>query len=265
MPKVDIRRRNHIIEHRKQGRPVLFGHGFGCDQLIWEPVISFMPATIAPITFDHVGCGRSDFRAYTLKKYSDLNGYVDDLIEVIEALNCGAIDFVGHSVGGMMAMLASIKRPDLFGKIIAIGPSPRYLNDGDYEGGFEREDIIELLSMMERNHFEWAGYLAPIVMKNSHRPELADELRKSFANADPVISRKFAEAVFLSDNRDKLSQIPVPITLLYCDVDVIVPLEVINFMAQQIPHVTLVRLDAIGHYPHLSAPENVSQEILANL
>ena len=261
----NIQHRNYVIKHRERGTPVLFGHGFGCDQVIWLPVISQLPEEVLPITFDYVGCGRSDFSAYSKEKYCDFSGYVADLIDVIESLNVGAITYVGHSVSGMIGMLASIERPDLFQQIIAIGPSPRYLNDPDYDGGFEREDIIELLSMMERNHFEWAGYLAPIVMKNSHRPELAEQLRDSFANSNPEISRQFAEVVFLSDNRDLLPQVKTPVKLMYCDVDVIVPEAVIQYMAKKIPQTQLIKLNATGHYPHVSSPEVVSQAIMANI
>lgn len=260
-----IKRRNFITEHRTQGTPVVFGHGFGCDQLIWLPVISNLPDTIAPITFDYVGCGRSDFNAYCKERYSEFSGYVTDLIEVIEELNIGAIDYVGHSVSGMIGMLAAIQRPELFKQIIAIGPSPRYLNEPGYGGGFEYDDIVELLSMMERNHFEWAGYLAPMVMKNSHQPDLAEQIRKSFANSNPEMSRQFAEVVFLSDNRKFLSQISVPVTLMYCETDAIVPVEVMTYMAERIPETKLVELDAAGHYPHVSAPKAVCQAIIANL
>lgn len=260
-----VQQRNFVVKHRSQGRPVVFGHGFGCDQLIWLPVINQLPDSIAPITFDYVGCGRSDFAAYDKNKYASFDGYVQDLIDVLDDLSFGEVDFVGHSVSGMIGMLAAIKRPDLFRKIIAIGPSPMYLNEPDYEGGFEREDILELLSMMERNHFEWAGYLAPIVMENSQRPELAEQLRKSFANSNPQISRQFAEVLFLSDNRHWLSQVPVPVVLLFCELDVIVPSSVINYMAQNLPNNTMVQLDATGHYPHVSAPEATCQAIMANL
>ncbi|RUO49056.1 alpha/beta fold hydrolase [Pseudidiomarina donghaiensis] len=261
----DIKQRNCITVHSDQGRPVVFGHGFGCDQLIWLPVIGQLPKSVAPITFDFMGCGRSDFSAYDKEKYGSFNGYVQDLIDVIEALNLGAVDYIGHSVAGMIGMLAAVKRPDLFKQIIAIGPSPKYLNDADYQGGFEREDIIDLLSMMERNHFEWAGYLAPIVMENSQRPELAEQLRKSFANSNPEISRRFAEVLFLSDNREHLKHVPVPVTLMYCAVDVIVPVGVIEYMAAQIPHSKMAELNAAGHYPHVSSPQEVSQAIMAIL
>lgn len=261
----NIEQRNAVTRHRVAGKPILLGHGFGCDQLIWLPVIGHLPESIAPITFDYVGCGRSDFSAHSYRKYSNFDGYVSDLIEVIEALNVGPVDFVGHSVSGMIGMLAAIKRPDLFKQIIAIGPSPRYLNDVDYEGGFEREDILELLSMMERNHFEWAGYFAPIVMENSQRPEFAEQLRKSFANSNPDISRQFAEVLFLSDNREFLGQVPVHVKLMYCEVDVIVPVSVINYMAEHIPNCSMIELAAAGHYPHVSAPTEVAQAIMANL
>ena len=272
MPANQILSRYCVTQHVQQVNPndsvptrVLFGHGFGCDQLIWTPLLAELPSTIAPVTFDFCGCGRSDFSYYDAETYSSFTGYVNDLIAVIEALECGPIHYVGHSVGGMIGMLASIKRPDLFRQIIAIGPSPRYLDTDNYQGGFKLDEINELLSLMERNHFEWAGYLAPIVMKNSHRPELSEQLRQSFANADPAISRRFAELVFLTDNRSLLPQITVPVSILYCDVDVIVPTAVIDYMAAKIPHCDTAKIGCSGHYPHVSSPQLVCDKIMACL
>ncbi|MFC0445976.1 alpha/beta fold hydrolase [Pseudidiomarina halophila] len=254
--------RNHVQEFGEGDETIVLCHGFGCDQQIWLPVIAHLGSRHRVITFDFVGCGRSDFAAYSIERYQTLKGYVQDLLEVLDALGSPKVTLVGHSVGGLIGFLAAIQRPELFRQIIAIGPSPRYLDDPpEYEGGFTAEDIGQLLAMMERNHFEWAGYLAPIVMKNAHRPELAERLKESFANSDPKISRRFAEATFYCDHREELKHVPVPVKLLYCEQDVIVPTEVIAFIADHLPDCESIQLNAAGHYPHMSHPEQVAGTI----
>ncbi|WP_258239797.1 alpha/beta fold hydrolase [Pseudidiomarina homiensis] len=262
LDKSAIWQRNKVTLHGNGPQILVLGHGFGCDQQIWLPMIASLGPDFTVVTFDHVGCGRSDLSAFTEEDYATLHGYKRDLIEILETLEGEDITLVGHSVSGLISMLVAIERPDLMSSLVAIGPSPRYIDDPPhYNGGFEEEDIEQLLAMMQRNHFEWAGYLAPIVMKNTHRPELAERLRDSFANANPAISRKFAESTFYCDHRRDLAKVPVPVGLMYCEEDVIVPVEVIDFMADAIPHCDKILLDANGHYPHMSHPEQVASEI----
>ncbi|MCK7542724.1 alpha/beta hydrolase [Marinobacter bryozoorum] len=262
----DVIRRNHVQTLGEGDHTLVLAHGFGCDHQIWQPVAEALAPDFRLVLFDITGCGQSDLGAWDRSRHSSLHGYAEDLVEVLAASSSDPVTLVGHSVSGTIAMLASRKAPHHFRQIIAIGPSPRYINDPpDYHGGFEERDILDLLDMMEHNYFEWAGYLSPLAMANSHRPELADKLRQSFAAADPVISRKFAEATFLSDVRHLLPSVPVPVDILYTEQDVIVPPEVVAYLGDHLPACRTTRLGATGHYPHMSNPGAVVTGIRAAL
>lgn len=247
---------------------MLFAHGFGCDQNMWRFITPAFRHKYQLILFDHVGSGKSEAAAYNSEKYSDLNGYANDVLDIVTTLNLNNIIFVGHSVSCMIGLLASLKQPERFDNMIFIGPSARYINDLPfYIGGFEKKDIEELLETMERNYIGWANFLAPAIMKNPDRPELGEELTGSFCSTDPIIARQFAEVTFLSDNRQDLSKLSIPALILQCSDDLIAPLEVGNYLQQQIAGSTLKIMKATGHCPHMSAPEETIEllnEYLSN-
>ncbi|WP_172254782.1 alpha/beta fold hydrolase [Saccharibacillus deserti] len=235
---------------------MVFGHGFGCDQEMWRLVAPRFAGRFRVVLFDYVGSGRSALDQYDPAKYAHLNGYASDLLDVMDALQLKDAVFVGHSVSSMIGALASIRRPDYFSRIIMVGPSPRYLNDlPDYYGGFDREDIDELLEMMQLNFSGWASYMAPAAMKNTERAELAKELERQFASRDPRIARQFAEVTFYCDCRDILSEVTVPTLILQCSEDSIAPIEVGDFLHRNLHDSTLNRMTAKGHYPQLSQPD----------
>lgn len=257
-----VMRRHNVSVIGEGPTTLVFGHGFGCDQQIWQHVAPAFQSGYKVVLFDYVGCGHSDLRVYNKEHYHHLQAYADDLVTICTELALDNIYFVGHSVSGAIAMLASISTPGLFQKIIAIGPSPRYLNDlPDYVGGFDAADISALLDMMERNYFEWTDYLAPKVIGSPDDTEHINELKLSFLRADPVISKTFASVTFYSDIRAQLPEITVPVTVLYCSEDIIVPLEVIDFMQQNIPRCRVIALDASGHYPQLINPAAVIRAV----
>jgi sigma-B regulation protein RsbQ len=238
-----------------EGQPMMFAHGFGCDQNMWRFIIPAFRSKYQLILFDYVGSGNSDISAYNKEKYSDLNGYASDVLDIIDALQLTNIIFVGHSVSSMIGLLAAIKRPECFSKMIFVGPSARYINEGaSYIGGFEKKDILELLDTMEKNYIGWANFLAPAIMKNPDRPQLGQELTQSFCSTDPVIARQFAEVTFLSDNRSDLAKLKIPTLILQCSDDLIAPLEIGSYLEQHIVGSTLRIMNATGHCPHLSAP-----------
>lgn len=238
-----------------EGQPMLFAHGFGCDQNMWRFVTPSFTEQYKIVLFDYVGSGKSDISAYNNEKYDDLNGYASDVLDIIEALGLRDTIFVGHSVSCMIGLLAAIKKPGLFSKMIFVGPSPRYINESpSYTGGFEKKDIDELLETMDRNYIGWANFLAPVIMKNPDRPELGEELVESFCSTDPVIARQFAKVTFLSDNRNDLKKLKIPTLILQCTDDLIAPLQVGDFLQQQIAGSTLKVMKATGHCPHMSAP-----------
>ena len=235
---------------------MLFAHGFGCDQNMWRFITPAFEEHYQLVLFDYVGAGNSDVASYNTDKYNDLNGYANDILDIVNALDLKDIIFVGHSVSCMIGLLAALKQPDRFSKMIFIGPSARYINEGsDYIGGFEEKDILELLNTMDQNYIGWANFLAPAIMKNPEKPELGAELTESFCSTDPVIARQFAEVTFLSDNRDDLGKLKIPTLILQCSEDLVAPVEVGHYLNEQISGSTLKVMQATGHCPHMSAPD----------
>lgn len=252
---LDIISRNNVKVWGNGSQPMLFAHGFGCDQNMWRFIIPAFEKDYKIVLFDYVGSGRSDVTAYNKERYSNLYGYAEDILEIIKTLDLSNIIFVGHSVSSMIGLLCAIKQPERFYKMIFVGPSPCYINETpNYIGGFEKRDIDELLETMEKNYIGWANFLAPAMMKNEGKPELSKELADSFCSTDPVIAKQFAETTFLSDNRNDLQKLKVPSLLLQCSQDIIAPLEVGEFLAENLSDSTLKIMKATGHCPHMSAP-----------
>ena len=260
---VDVLRRNNVVvTGRVDGPTVLLAHGFGCDQNLWRRVVPDLAERCRVVLFDHTGCGRSDVSAWSAERYGDLDGYADDVLLICRELDLTDVVLVGHSVSAMIAVLAANLEPDRFAQLVLLTPSPCYVDDGDYRGGFSREDVDELLTALESNYLGWSAAMAPVIVDNPDRPELAQELENSFCQTDPAIARVFARATFLSDNRADLAKVTVPTLVVQCAVDAIAPPEVGRFTHEQIPGSRLVTLDAIGHCPQLSAPEITAQAIL---
>jgi sigma-B regulation protein RsbQ len=232
--KVSVRRRNNVKLSGRGTQPMIFAHGFGCDQNMWRWITPAFENQYRIVLFDHVGAGRSDLTAYSRAKYGVLDGYATDVLEICEAEGLTDAIFVGHSVSAMIGMLAAIREPERFAKLILIGPSPRYVNDGDYVGGFGREDIDGLLEFLESNYMGWSAAMAPVIMGNPDRPELGAELTASFCRTDPEIAREFARVTFLSDNRADLAKVSAPCLILQCSDDAIAPLPVGEFVHAQL-------------------------------
>jgi sigma-B regulation protein RsbQ len=260
--KQDIILRNHVTILGSGSKTMIFAHGFGCDQSMWRFVAPAFEQDYRVVLFDYVGSGKSDLQAYDTRRYSDLTGYAHDVLEVCKAVEAENVIFVGHSVGAMIGVLASTMEPSCFERLILIGPSPCYINEfPDYIGGFERKDLLDLLELMEKNYAGWASYLAPAIMGNTERPELSEELETSFCASDPGIARRFAEVTFLSDHRKDLAKVTVPALILQCAEDLIAPLEVGAYMHHHLPGSTLQLMNATGHCPHMSHPEETIQLI----
>jgi len=253
---VDVIARNNVRVSGRGSQPMLFAHGFGCDQHMWRFIAPAFEADYRVVMFDYVGAGHSDLGAYDAERYSTLDGYAQDVLDVVHALDLRDVIFVGHSVSSMIGILAANREPERFARLILIGPSPRYVNDPpEYVGGFEHADIEGLLDTMDRNYIGWANFLAPAIMKNPDRPELGAELTESFCSTDPVIARRFAEATFFADNRADLPNVKVPALVLQCAEDMIAPDAVGEYVHRAMPASTLRRMQATGHCPHMSAPE----------
>jgi sigma-B regulation protein RsbQ len=254
--------RNNVRVFGQGTQPMLFAHGFGCDQNMWRFVTPAFEQDYRIVLFDYVGSGKSDLAAYDAARYATLAGYAQDVLDVCHALDLRDVIFVGHSVSSMVGVLAANREPERFSQLILVGPSPRYINDPpEYVGGFERADIEGLLETMERNYIGWANFLAPAIMKNPDRPELSQELEASFCSTDPVIARRFAEATFFADNRADLASVRVPSLIIQCSDDMIAPLAVGDYLRRELRGSTLIVLEATGHCPHMSHPEETIRVI----
>lgn len=248
--------RNNVRIIGSGSQPIVFAPGFGCDQTMWRFVTPAFADSHSLVLLDYVGFGASDRGAYDAERYSSLGGYAQDILEICAALGLAEVIFVGHSISGMIGLLASLQDPTPFAHLILVGSSACYINEPpDYVGGFERDGVAELLDLMEKNYTGWASFLAPMVMKNAGRPELAQELETSFKRADPAIARQFAAITFGSDNRAVLPEVAVPSLILQCLDDIIVPQEAADYLHRHLPHSTMAQLHAVGHYPHLSNPD----------
>ena len=249
-----LARNNVHVLGAPDGQPMLFAHGFGCDQNMWRFVTPAFEDDYRIVLFDLVGAGGSDLSAYDPDRYGSLAGYADDVLEICRELELDDVVFVGHSVSAMIGVLAAARDPARFAKLVLVGPSPRYIDEGDYVGGFGPSDIEELLDSLDSNYLGWSSAMAPVIVGNPDRPELGDELTASFCRTDPEIARHFARVTFTSDNRDDLDAVRTPTLVLQCSDDVIAPLPVGQYVHHRIEGSELVVLRATGHCPNLSAP-----------
>jgi sigma-B regulation protein RsbQ len=265
---MNIQQRNNVKVQGAGPATIIFAHGFGCDQNMWRFMAPRFAERYRAVTFDLVGSGNSDLSAYDRSKYASLDGYADDLLEIVRDVATGPVLFVGHSVSAMIGMLADLKSPGTFAAHLMIGPSPCYINEGDYVGGFTREDIDSLLDALESNYLGWASSMAPAIMGVPEQPELGVELTASFCRTDPEIAKQFAKVTFLSDNREDVPRLQTPTLVIQSSEDLIAPRAVGEFMHKTLPHSMLRMVDNIGHCPHLSAPSascDAIEEFLGSL
>jgi sigma-B regulation protein RsbQ len=254
---IDVLKRNNVRIHGSGEQTMVFAHGFGCDQNMWRFIEPAFETDYRTVLFDQVGAGASDLTTYDDAKYASLDGYADDVIEIGQQLKLRDAVFVGHSVSAMIGALAVLKAPGMFGKLVMVGPSARYIDDEDYVGGFGESQIEELLQFLDSNHMGWSTQMAPAIMGNADRPELGEELTNSFCRTDPEIAKRFARVTFTSDNRADLPKVNVPTLILQCSEDIIAPQVAGQFVHDSIPNSRFVVLEATGHCPNLSAPNEV--------
>jgi sigma-B regulation protein RsbQ len=252
---ISVIKRNNVKVIGHGDKVMVFAHGYGCDQHVWASITGAFEKDHKLVLFDYVGAGQSDLSAYDIERYNTLKGYANDVIEICDELDIRKAIFVGHSVSAMIGVLTANQRPELFSKLIFIGPSPRYLNDEDYKGGFERETLDELFEVMDNNYLGWSQAMAPAIMANPNKPELGQALTNSFCATDPDIAKRFARVTFLSDNRADLLDLKIPSLTLQCREDIIAPITVGEYIHEHAPLNQLVFLEATGHCSHMSAPE----------
>jgi sigma-B regulation protein RsbQ len=253
--------RNNVKVLGSGDRTLMFAHGYGCDQNMWRHVTPAFESDYKIVLFDYVGSGHADTSSFDRTKYSTLHGYAQDVLDIITELKLNRVNFVAHSVSSMIGTLAAIDQPERFESLTMIGPSPSYINDGAYIGGYEREDVESLLETLESNHLGWSSAMAPAIMGNPESPKLAAELEASFCRMDPSLAYHFARVTFLSDNRTDLPHLSIRTLILQCQKDVIAGLSVGEYVHQCLPESQLVIMDATGHCPHMSAPGEVIAEL----
>jgi len=261
----DIEKRNNVSIVGSGIKTMVLAHGYGCDKQVWSEISAAFEKDYRIVTFDYVGAGGSDLDAYNSERYSTLDGYAKDILDIYQALGLKDTIFVGHSVSSMIGLLAANQHPAYFEKLIFLGPSPRYLNDEGYHGGFELPDLEDLFEMMDNNYLGWSKALAPAFMGNPDRPELGERLTNNFCATDPNIAREFARTTFLSDNRQDLKNLTIPSLTLQCTSDIVAPMEVGQYIHEHVKDNTLIILEATGHCPHMSAPEETIKAMKAYL
>ena len=256
-----LRRHNVTVSGQPGGQPLLFAHGYGCDQNMWRFVAPRFTDDYRVVMFDHAGAGGAEVGAYNPERHSSLAGYASDVLAICRELGLRDVVFVGHSVSAMIGVLAAAEAPDLFAKLVLVGPSPRYINDHDYIGGFSADDIADLLASLESNYLGWSSAIAPVIMGQPDRPELGEELTASFCRTDPEIARRFARVTFTSDNRADLARVSTPTLVLQAMDDAIAPVQVGEYVRDHMPNATMVLLNVTGHCPNLSAPDETAAAI----
>jgi sigma-B regulation protein RsbQ len=263
-PAADVLARNNVrVAGDPRARPLVFLHGFACDQRMWRHITPHFEDDHRVVLLDHVGAGGSDLTAYDIERHGRLEGYADDLVEVAEALDLQDVALVGHSVGASVALLAHLAEPARFTTLALVGPSARYVDDpsGGYVGGLSEEELEGLLDLVDRNFAGWSTMMAPAIMGNPERPELGEELEASFCSTDPDIASRWARVTFGADIRPALPRVRAPTLVLQCSEDPIVPDATGRWMAERIPGCSFVQLAATGHCPHLSAPGETAAEL----
>lgn len=261
----NVLKRNNVNTLGEGTKVILLAHGFGCDQNAWKHIKYKLAKNYKLVLLDFVGAGNSDLACYNPEKYSSLDGYANDVLEICEELDLRNVTFIGHSVSCMIGALASIKRPEIFENLIFIGPSPCYLSEGDYTGGFDKETLDALMEVMEEDYISWAKSIAPNIMNSQNGDNLSTELSDSFCSIDPEIAKQFARVTFMSDNRKDLPLIPVKSLTIQCSDDMLAPLTVGRYINVKTPNNTLTVLETHGHCPHMSHPTETVNAINAFL
>jgi sigma-B regulation protein RsbQ len=252
---MDALKRNNVKVSGQGRQPMLFAHGYGCDQNMWRYITPAFEQDYQIVLFDHVGFGLSDASGYSKQRYASLQAYADDILEICAALDLQEVIFVGHSVSAMLGVLAALREPERFSKLVLIAPTPSFINDGEYIGGFTREAIEGMLASLDSDYLGWGQQMAPMVMGNPDRPELAQELVQAFCHSNEEVAKDFAHLTFLADNRRDVSQVRTPVLILQCSDDALAPLCVGDYLHQVMAGSKLQVLKASGHCPNLSAPE----------
>lgn len=249
-----LQQRHRVQCHGSGATTLLLVHGYGCDQTMWRFLTPMLSDRYRVVSYDLAGCGQADLSAYDVERYATLHGHADDLLQIVQEFGAPRTVVVGHSVAAMIGMLATIRRPELFAGQVMIGPSPCFINDDDYVGGYNREDIDGLLEFMIADYQAWSAAMGPAIMGAPDRPALALELSNRFRCNSPEIAKHFGRVTFTADHRADVPRSSVPALILQCSDDLIAPREVGEYLHRHLPNSTLAVVDNVGHCPHFSSP-----------
>ena len=249
------------------GPPMVFVHGFGCDQSMWREVVPAFAQSRRTVTYDLTGMGGSDLSAYDPRRHADLQTHADELMEILEELSLEEVCLVGHSIGATIALLAANRAPGRTSRLVMVSPSPAFVEDAEagYHGGFGKEEIEGLVALLEENHLGWSMQMAPTITGRPADAPSTVELTQSFCRTDPQIASHFGRVTFFADRRADFEKAACPTLILHCDKDALVPAAVADWMRDRVPGATVEVLDATGHCPHMTVPSAVVEAISAHL
>ncbi|HNB26276.1 MAG TPA: alpha/beta hydrolase [Alphaproteobacteria bacterium] len=244
---------------------LILAHGFGSDQSVWRDYMPWLSQRYRVVAYDLACAGTASPEFFTLPRHESLDGHVDDLIHLLRALSVGRCTFVGHSVSGMLGVLAARRVPEIFEKLILIGASACYLSDTHYMGGFDYDAIGAILNAIRLNYRDWAKSFGPFAVDKAPGDPAAESFVASLLRMRPDVAVAMAKAIFLSDYRAVLPSCTAPTTILQTRHDPAVPLQAAQYLGEHIPASTLEIIDATGHLPHLSAPATMAAALRRHL
>ena len=246
-------------------RTLVFVHGYGCDHSMWRFVAPQFADSYRVVQYDLTGMGKSDLDAYDFAQYRSLHRHAQDLVEILVHLDLEDCVLIGHSVGATIASLASSLCPTRISGLALVAPSPFFMNDGDYIGGFARETLDGLVDLMEQNFFGWTGQVTPLIAGDGDTGPATTELSESFCRTDPDIAKHFGRVTFLSDHRADMKLVTTQAIIIQCAHDTLAPVTVGHWLFGNMRDAQLAVIDATGHCPHLTAAEITTDQIRAFL
>lgn len=250
--------RNNVRHLGEAGPVVVFGHGFGTDGTSWQEVAEPICAQHRVVLFDHIGFGRSDRLAFS-DRHGSLDGYADDLLEILASLGVPELVYVGHSIGGVIGLLASIRQPRLFRRIVLLNSTPHFIDEPatGYVGGFNRRQIEGSLELMGADYGAWADAIAPMAIGHANSLAQIQAFGQGLHSLDAMIARRFGRLALFVDVRERLAEVRTPVSILQCVEDEFAPVAVGRYMHEALPGSSLTLLPASGHCPQITQPEIV--------
>ncbi len=254
-------RKNNVSISGSGSKTLVFVHGYGCDQSMWRFVAPQFELSHRVVLYDLTGMGQSDLSEYDFKAYRTLQRHADDLTAILEDLEVSDGVLIGHSVGATIACLAALKCPERISALALVAPSPSFMNDAAYTGGFDREALEGLVNLMDENFLGWTSRVTPTIAGEDRAGETAAELTQSFCRTDPAIAKHFGRITFLADHRADMKRVEAPAAIIQCTDDALAPVDVGVWLSENMKRGTLKFIEATGHCPHMTEPAKTTEAI----